>query len=681
MNMNKQTKNTSVENDISPLLEVKDLKTHFHVDDGVVAKAVDGVSFSVRAGRTLAIVGESGCGKSQTAFSIIRLLEKNGFHPEGGSIQFNGEDLLAKSEKEMQKIRGNHISMIFQEPMASLNPLYRISTQLSEPLRQHQGMSRKEAYKRGIELLRLVGIPAPESRIDNYPHEMSGGMKQRVMIAMALACKPTLLVADEPTTALDVTTQAQILRLMKELQRETNMGTILITHDMGVVNQMADDVCIMYAGQVVEFGTREDIFSNMQHPYTRRLLESIPNSSDVGHKLHTIPGLVPSATDFPEVGCRFVDRCVEALEKCKTDCPGDFPCGDSPVHRASCHLLHCDQDRSEAAHKVPRPAKPEEGEVLVDISQLHTHFPVKRGLLQRTVNHVRAVDGVDLTIRRGETIALVGESGCGKTTVGQSILRMIAEAKGKVLFQGEDILAMTRKELKPLRKHMQLVFQDPIGSLSPRMKVGEIVAEGLIVHNPEIRPAERKKRVDNVLSIVGLSPEVSRRYPHEFSGGQRQRIALARALILEPEFLILDEPTSALDVSVQAQILNLLEEVQIKRNLAYLFITHDLGVVQYLADTVAVMYLGRIVEQSTCEELFRQPKHPYTRALLDAVPRVDTEKGEFIKIKGDVPSPLDPPEGCHFHPRCPKAEAICKTTYPPLEEEGDVRVACHFPAK
>lgn len=662
----------------APLLEVQNLKTHFRVDEGVVAKAVDGVNFTVREGRTLAIVGESGSGKSQTAFSIIRLLESNGYHPGESRILFKGSNLLDKSEEEMQKVRGNEISMIFQEPMSSLNPLYRVSNQLSEPLIQHQGMNKHEAYERSIELLRLVGIPAPESRVNNFPHEMSGGMRQRVMIAMALACKPTLLVADEPTTALDVTTQAQILRLMQDLQRETAMGVILITHDMGVVNQMADDVCIMYAGQVVEFGTREDIFSNMQHPYTRRLLESIPNSADLGHKLHTIPGLVPSATAFPEVGCRFAGRCVEALPECERRSPVSVECDDRQYHRASCLLLEGQYDRSEAAKKVPRIEKGEEGDLLVDVEDLRTHFPVKKGLLQRTVNHVKAVDGVNLKLRRGETLALVGESGCGKTTVGQSLLRLLEEATGKVVFMGEEILSLPRKGLKKLRKNMQLVFQDPIGSLSPRMKVSEIVAEGLLVHNPEITKEERKARVDDVLTLVGLSPEVSNRFPHEFSGGQRQRIALARALILEPEFLILDEPTSALDVSVQAQILNLLEEIQVKRNLAYLFITHDLGVVEYLADRIAVMYLGRVVEESECAELFAKPKHPYTRALLDAVPNISEEKRVFDMIEGDVPSPLNPPSGCHFHPRCPKAEDRCRQEYPALLEENGVKVACHF---
>jgi len=662
------------------LLEIDDLRTHFRVDDGVCARAVDGISFGVEAGRTVAVVGESGCGKSQTAFSIMRLLEGNGFHPEGSRIRFDGEDLLAKTEEEMQKIRGNRIAMIFQEPMASLNPLYRVSSQLSEPLRLHQFMSKKDAYARAIELLRHVGIPAPESRVDNFPHEMSGGMKQRVMIAMALACKPKLLIADEPTTALDVTIQAQILRLMQDLQTETNMAILLITHDLGVVNQLADDVCVMYAGRVVEFGTRDEVFSNMQHPYTRRLLESIPNSADVKHKLHTIPGLVPSATEFADEGCRFYGRCSERLPKCEHETPIASSCNASGKHQAFCHLLAADAnvDRSSATVKEPRPEKTQDDETLVEIKNLHTHFPVKRGLLQRVVNHVRAVDGVSISLRRGEALALVGESGCGKTTVGHSILRLLDEAKGTVMFNGSDVLAMPKKQLKGLRKEMQLVFQDPLSSLSPRMKISDIISEGLRIHSSELTAAACQDKVNDVLNLVGLSPEVGSRYPHEFSGGQRQRIALARALILEPELLVLDEPTSALDVSVQAQIINLLEAVQIRRNLAYLFITHDLGVVEYIADSVAVMYLGRIVEYATAKELFSAPKHPYTKALLEAVPRIGSEQGEFSKIAGDVPSPMDPPSGCHFHPRCPFAIDRCRSEYPALEVKQGRRVACHL---
>ncbi len=664
------------------LLQVDNLMTHFDLGDGRIARAVDGISFGLQPGRTLAIVGESGCGKSQTAFSIMRLIEQNGFHHPSSSIRLEGTDLLQLDEEAMQHIRGNQIAMIFQEPMASLNPLYRIHNQLSEPLRQHQGLSRKKAYARCIELLRHVGIPAPDSRVDNFPHEMSGGMKQRVMIAMALACRPKLLIADEPTTALDVTIQAQILGLMKELQQETGMAIILITHDMGIVNQMADDVCVMYAGKLVETGTRRDIFQNMQHPYTRRLLASIPRGAQRQYKLHTIQGLVPSASAFPDVGCRFADRCLECFAPCTTTTPDMLPCGGPDTgHTAACHLLarKTTVERSDDAPREPRPARQVSEETLLKVDALQTYFPVKRGLLQRVVGQVRAVDGVAFSLRRGETLALVGESGCGKTTVGHSILRLIDETQGKILFEGEDILMLPRNRAKGLRKRMQLVFQDPFSSLSPRMKVNAIIGEGLSVHAPDLRPADREARVVETLRLVGLAPDVGSRFPHEFSGGQRQRIALARSLILEPDLLVLDEPTSALDVSVQAQILNLLESIQTRRNLAYIFITHDLGVVEYIADYVAVMYLGRIVEYAPTATLFATPRHPYTRTLLDAIPRIDDHQQPFTPIVGDVPSPLNPPPGCHFHPRCPHARPICTNTYPDLTADNNTRFACHFP--
>ena len=662
------------------LLQVKNLKTHFTVDGGGVAKAVDGIDFEIQEGRTMAIVGESGCGKSQTAFSIMRLIESNGFHDPASEVLFNDENLMTKTDIQMQKIRGNSIAMIFQEPMNSLNPLYRVGNQLAEPLRLHQDLGKYEARKKALELLEQVGIPAPQSRLDNYPHEMSGGMRQRVMIAMALACKPKLLIADEPTTALDVTIQAQILGLMKDLQKETGMAIMLITHDMGVVNQMADDVCVMYAGRIAEYGTRDDIFTNMQHPYTRRLLESIPNSSDIRYKLHTIPGRVPSATAFQESGCRFCPRCVEKVDDCEKVTPERENCHDSGRHFAYCHLLDksFSGDRSTAAEKLARPEKTVGTEMLINVKGLKTHFPVKKGLLQRVVNHVKAVDGVDIEIKRGQTLALVGESGCGKTTAGQSILRLLNEAEGTVSFHGKNVLEMPKADVKKLRRHMQIVFQDPFSSLSPRMKVGEIIAEGLTVHHPDMDREERTRKVAEVLELVGVDPDVVNRFPHEFSGGQRQRIAIARALILEPEFLVLDEPTSALDVSVQAQILNLLEEIQIKRNLAYLFITHDLGVVEYIADHVAVMYLGKVVEYSSAKDLFASPKHPYTKTLLDAVPRIGKEKHAFNKIVGDVPSPMDPPPGCHFHPRCPLAVDNCKLEAPSLRTIDKVEVSCHL---
>jgi peptide/nickel transport system ATP-binding protein len=669
------------------LLEVKNLKTHFRLGDGAVARAVDGVSFRIEKGKTLAVVGESGCGKSQTAFSIMRLLAPNAFHAPDSQILFNGENLLAKSEKEMQAIRGNKIAMVFQEPMNSLNPLYRVGNQLAEPLLQHRGMTPRQARAQALDLLKMVGIPAAESRIDCFPHELSGGMKQRVMIAMALACEPDLLVADEPTTALDVTIQAQILALMKELQERTHMAIMLITHDLGIVNQIADDVCVMYAGKVAECGTRDEIFTHMKHPYTRRLLESIPSSHDLRYKLRTIPGMVPGAASYGE-GCRFFDRCEarkaarpELSEKCAAyECYGYS--GTSNTHRVFCHLLGesgLDSARLETPRE-PRPAKTVDNAPLLQVSGLRTWFPVKKGLLMRTVNHVRAVDGMSFSLRRGETLALVGESGCGKTTAGHSVLRLTPDIpKGEVVLDGRNVLTLDRAGLKKLRQKMQIVFQDPFASLSPRMKVGEIVAEGLLLHHPELSEREVAAKVAATLETVGLAPSAADRYPHEFSGGQRQRIAIARAIILEPEFLVLDEPTSALDVSVQAQILNLLEEIQVKRNLAYLFITHNLGVVEYLANHVAVMYLGRVVEYASTAELFRNPRHPYTRTLLDAVPKIG-EKTGFNKIAGDVPSPLNPPVGCHFHPRCPRLAAAppgtpwranCTACYPELTAAPD----------
>lgn len=661
------------------ILEIDNLRTYYRTDDQAVARAVDGVNFRVQSGRTLALVGESGCGKSQTAFSIMRLLDRNGYHPEGSSVRLEGDELLTRSDHEMQHIRGNRMAMIFQEPMASLNPLWRVGNQLSEPLRLHQGLTRSAARERGIDLLRQVGIPDPESRIDNFPHEMSGGMKQRVMIAMALACRPKLLIADEPTTALDVTIQAQILRLIQDLQRETGMGVLLITHDLGVVRQMADDVCVMYAGKVAETGTREQIFSHPSHPYTRALLSSIPRQAERGKKLATIPGTVPSATDYPAHGCRFCDRCPVSLEQCGREDPGIFPGLGGEGHLAVCHLLETQRDwrNPDAGETADRLAKPPASGSLLEVKALKTHFPVKRGLLQRTVAHVRAVDGVTFSLRRGETVALVGESGCGKTTVGQSILRLTSKASGEVRYGGVDLLDLGAARVKAFRKKLQIVFQDPFTSLSPRMRVRDIILEGLTIHEPGLSEMEREQRLRDVMDQVRLSQSVENRYPYEFSGGQRQRIAIARALVLNPDLLILDEPTSALDVSVQAQILNLLEDIQRERGLAYLFITHDLGVVEYLADQVAVMYLGRIVEMAPTAELFRNPQHPYTRALLEAVPRIDAPRQEFNLIEGDVPSPLNPPRGCHFHPRCPLATDECRATYPKEIHVGSTRVSCH----
>ncbi len=668
------------------LLSVKNLATHFHAGPGKIARAVDGISFDLEQGKTLALVGESGCGKTQTAFSIMRLIAENGYHPTG-EIHFQGQNLFGLNPEEMRGLRGNDIAMIFQEPMTSLNPLFRIGDQLEEPLRQHLKVAKRDSRKRALELLERVGIPDPHKRIDDFPHQLSGGMKQRVMIAMSLACEPKLLIADEPTTALDVTIQAQVLSLMSDLQNQTGMAILLITHDMGIVNQMADDLCIMYGGRVAEYGSREQIFNNMTHPYTQRLFSSIPKLEKSDTLLDTIPGLVPSATEYGE-GCRFADRCSEVMDIChERESKVHHITGN---HKTVCHLMEkgSGSARKQSRTTDPVPVRKLENTPLIKIRNLKTHFPVRKGVFLRVVDHIRAVDDISLDIPKGATVALVGESGCGKTTLGESILQLVPDARGEVFFDDQNIMNLKGEALKQFRKHMQIVFQDPFGSLQPRMTIERIVGEGLEVHQPLLSPDERSQKISRVLEEVGLSSSILERYPHEFSGGQRQRIAIARALILEPEFLVLDEPTSALDVSVQAQVLNLLKELQSRHTLTYLFISHNLSVVRYMADTVAIMYLGRIVEQAPVEELFMNPRHPYTKSLLESVPDLEIRK-PFKPLVGDVPSPLNPPSGCHFHPRCPiylneeQGSALaknCTGQYPEKMGGNHSFVSCHHAA-
>ncbi len=657
----------------SPLLTVRGLTTAFPAGGGEL-RVVDGVDLELRRGETFALVGESGCGKSMTAFSILRLL------PAGarldGEVRLDGADLLALPEAAMRRVRGRRIAMIFQEPMTSLNPVLTVGRQIQEVLERHLGLRGRVARERILELLAEVGIPDPGKRIDEYPHQLSGGMKQRVMIAMALAGEPELLIADEPTTALDVTIQAQVLRLLQRLQRERGMALLLITHDLGVVAQMADRVAVMYAGQVVEEARREDFLRHRRHPYTRRLFQALPEARRRGQPLATIPGSVPSRFDrIP--GCRFAERCDIAQPLCRERAPELLPVAGQRVRCFAVDPRFAARFPSPPALDVATEAVPgsrqQAATPLLEVSGLKVHFPIRRGLLKREVGRVYAVDGVDMAIAAGRTLALVGESGCGKTTVGKAILQLIRPTAGSVRFDDTELTTLKGEALRRRRRELQLVFQDPFSSMNPRMRVEEIVAEGLIAQKMVRDRRERRERVAELLRQVGLRPEVMDRYPHEFSGGQRQRICIARALAVSPRLIVCDEPTSALDVSVQAQILNLLAELQREMGLAYLFITHNLSVVGYLAHEVAVMYLGRVVEQGPAEAVLADPRHPYTQALVSAVPRVEEGGREVIRLEGDPPSPIAPPPGCHFAPRCPRAEARCQEAYPPVTALGEGR--------
>ena len=649
------------------LLEIKDLKTYFHTPEGL-ARAVDRVSFDIFEGETFALVGESGCGKSVTALSIMRLVQKPaGFHA-GGEIIFRGKDLTHLTESEMRNIRGNNISMIFQEPMTSLNPVFTVGNQINEAIKLHQGVGRTEGKNKAVTMLKRVGIPDPEQRYTEYPHQLSGGMIQRAMIATALSCHPDLLIADEPTTALDVTIQDQILYLLSELQKDFNMSILLITHDLGIIYENADRVAVMYAGTIVEMTDKKQLFENPAHPYTIKLFQSIPGKIKRGTRLETIKGMVPKATHYPE-GCRFFERCHLSMPVCKETPPLLRPRENG--HLVSCHLYDTDFSEAKSTRTTknhdtfPSTHTPQAGGTLLSVNGLKTHFPTKKGILKKTVGYVKAVDGVDLTINEGITMALVGESGCGKTTFGKTIIRLLQPTEGSITFDGVNLHSLPQGKLRKYRRDFQIIFQDPFSSLNPRMMVGEIIQEGMIAHGIGKNRDERLRLVKELMETVGLSPDMLYRYPHEFSGGQRQRIAIARSLALKPKFIVCDEATSALDVSIQAQILNLFDELKKKYGLTYLFITHNLSVVEYLSDMVAVMYLGRIVERGTAAEVFDNTKHPYTKALLSAVPTIDSETGaEKIHLKGDVPSPINPPKGCHFHPRCSYKMSKCESDYP-----------------
>ncbi|HWE21794.1 MAG TPA: ABC transporter ATP-binding protein [Hyphomicrobiaceae bacterium] len=650
------------------LLDIGDLHVKFVTTHGTV-RAVEGLSYSVRPGEMVAIVGESGSGKSVSALAVMRLLPPATARI-AGSVRFDGRELLGLSEEEMRRIRGREIAMIFQEPMTSLNPVLKIGLQIIEPLKIHLDMDDKSAHARAVELLTLVGITDPESRLNQYPHQLSGGMRQRVMIAIGLACNPKLLIADEPTTALDVTIQAQILELMKDLSRRLGVAVVIITHNLGIVARYADRVNVLYAARLAECGTAERVFARPMHPYSRGLLTAVPRL-DRGRsaKLATIEGAPPNLLAPPE-GCRFRPRCRLATDICHQD-PPLAPVPGESGHLAACHRVQ----EVEALLPLPKAAQGtvktsgNVAEPVLELKDASKFFPVRMGFLRRPWQ-IRAVTEVTLDLGRGETLGLVGESGCGKSTLGRLVLRLDDPTGGEIRFEGVDLARLGRDEMRAVRKRMQVIFQDPYSSLNPRMTVGQIIGEPMRVHDIVPKP-EIPARVAELLQTVGLFPYMALRYPHELSGGQRQRVGIARALSVNPHVIVCDEAVSALDVSIQGQVINLLEDLQQKLGLTYLFIAHDLAVVRHISTKVAVMYLGRIVEQAPAEQLFSTPKHPYTQALLAAAPIPDPviERARPRSIiKGELPSPLNPPVGCVFHPRCPLATEDCKKGIPATRE-------------
>jgi oligopeptide/dipeptide ABC transporter ATP-binding protein len=702
---------------MAPVLEITNLSTHIKLTSSVV-QAVGNIDMYVEAGETLGIVGESGCGKSMTGLSIMSLLPPGG-SIVGGSIKLNDRELVGLSAEDMRKIRGNEVAMVFQDPLTSLDPTKTIGYQVAEPVRLHRGASKKEALDRTAEVLDLVGLPRPKERLNDFPHQLSGGLRQRVMIAMALACEPKLLIADEPTTALDVTIQAQILDLLQDLKERLGMAMLLITHDMGVIAGHADRVNVMYAGRVVETAEAGVLFSSMHHPYTQALLASIPRlSSDRDQALHAIGGLPPDLSN-PPGGCRFAARCAYVTDRCRETEPPLT--GKVPDHKFSCWHpvdgplelalvgeagpsaedtgLTTGVTEEEAglaavadvpvvpAH-LPSPPSlapapiPTEGPLL-ELRNLVREFPITAGaVLQRKVGSVKAVSDVSFELAAGQTLGLVGESGCGKTTIGKMIVALERPNSGSVLLDGADVSRMHGGELRKVRRDLQLMFQDPYSSLDPRMRVGSIIREPLQIQGIGSSKAQRD-RVFELLAEVGLPRNSVERYPHEFSGGQRQRIGLARALTLNPKVIVADEPVSALDVSIRAQVLNLMRRLQAAHGLSYVVISHDLAVVKYLAERIGVMYLGKLVELGSSADIYERAAHPYTAGLIATIPVPDPaaeREKDGAAIKGELPSPVNPPSGCRFRTRCPLAQEVCSVEEPKLRSFGPGHVAaCHFP--
>lgn len=669
----------------TPLLQIKDLHTDIEIRSGVV-RALSGVDLHVNPGETLGIVGESGSGKTMTALSLMGLLPQGG-KVSSGSIILDGQDLTQLPLKEKRKLRGTKVGMIFQDPLTSLNPTMKIGLQVCEPLRVHEGLSKKEALERAVEILKRVGMPRPEVVINNYPHQLSGGMRQRVMIAMALVCKPRILIADEPTTALDVTTQMQILDLIDELRDEYKMGVILITHDLGVVAGHTDRVAVMYAGRIVETAPTKTLFTEPKHRYTSSLMAALPERAlAAGTKLFSIPGAPPSLTNLP-VGCRFAARCLWATDECRAGYP---ELSGDETHTFSCFHPVQEGDESPAVLQGKLDSNKTDGaakdvpqishEVLLDVKEASREYEsAGSGFFKREKGVVSAVDRVSITVKKGETYGLVGESGCGKSTVGRLIAGLEPPSGGAIELDGRDLATLKGRDAVRIHRDVQMMFQDSYAAMDPRMRIDQILAEPMSIQKTG-NARQIAERIMEILEQVGLTEEILDRYPHEFSGGQLQRIGFARSLTLAPDLIVADEPVSALDVSVQAQVLNLMKDLQAELGLSYLFISHDLAVVQYMADRIGVMYLGRIVEEGPASEVVKNPKHPYTKALIDSIPVPDPEfkhDENAIKLTGEPPSAVNPPEGCRFRPRCPFAGEECKVQ--PMLTDETHRVACHHP--
>lgn len=676
--------------DTDPLLTVEELETVFRTNDGVV-RAVDGVNFDIRRGEVVGLVGESGAGKSATARSVARLIESPG-DITGGTVTFAGDNVLDMSDAELRQFRSNDMGMIFQDPSASLNPTQPVGAQVAESVEQHlPEISSDDARSRAVELLETVGIPDANRRSDDYPHEFSGGQKQRIVTAIAIACEPDLLIADEPTTALDVTVQAQILDLIDDLRETLGMAVLFITHDLGVVRELCDRCAVMYAGSVVETGSVEQLFEAPKHPYTKGLLQSIPGgdggfSKGVDGQLRVIEGTMPELTNDFE-GCKYADRCPGATEQCRADHPELTPLADSRTeHAVACY--HSDAigeieysttvRNSELSWDANVQSPDEQDASVLRVEGLEKQFS-QGSILQRLTGSsdtIRAVDGINIEISAGKTVGLVGESGCGKSTAVRSILRLLEPTGGDVIYRGRSLTDMTNAELREQRRNLQMVFQDPQSSLNPRKTVRQIVSRPIELHS--IGDSDRRQqRVHELIQAVGLDERHLDRYAHELSGGQQQRVGIARALAVNPEVIMLDEPVSGLDVSIQAKILNLLTDLQQQLNLVYLFISHDISVVKHVCDEIAVMYLGEIVEYGSAEEVFSPPYHPYTESLLSAVPSNNTNQDRII-LEGDVPDPSNIPSGCRFHPRCPrKIGEVCEVEEP-MDYGDDHQINCHL---